>query len=177
MEADSKDFKDLVMAPVVSDNGEWKDSLLCSRCLTEINTIVIDDSEDHILPLSTNLDNDNELLHLGSRKRKREFMSDGRKGHDDNVVEIIEKEDDPQGMRWKSHSQIAKILKELVSKSNLPKKEESAILDMISVLEKKPNLKPLKEKVVKSDRPHPKPGPEIEQLLRGDWQIEGQARN
>jgi hypothetical protein len=178
------------MAHAVFGNRGRKDSLLCSRCFAEINPIVINDDDDLISPLSHNSNtsdnpilikshddampslsrdsNTSDGLLLGCRKRKREFMSDGRNGHDDNVVEIIEKANDPQGMRWMSHSGVAEMLKELVRKSKLPKKEESAILDMIAVLEKKPNLKPLKGKVVKSDRPHPKPGREIEQLLRGE---------
>jgi hypothetical protein len=78
-----------------------------------------------------------------------------------------EAEDDPQGMRWKSFSEVAEILKKLIRKSNLPGEGKSDILDLIAVLEKKPNLKPPKVEVAKSDRLHPKPGKEIEQLLRG----------
>jgi hypothetical protein len=201
------------MAPAALDNGGGKYSRLCSRCFTEINPILIDGDDDTISPPSRNSDTSDGLL-LGSRKRKREFMSDDRIRFDDDIVEIIEKkgdgvavaldeygtnldeddtangsvceksptalslhttsnvfqhetEDDPQGMRWKSFSEVAESLKKLICKSNLPREGESAILNLIAVLEMKPNLKPPKIEVVKSDRPHPKPGKEIEQLLRG----------
>jgi len=154
------------MAAAVVDNGGGKYSLLCSRCSAEINPIVIESDDDTVLPLSRNSDASDGLL-VGSRKRKRKYKNDDRNGYDDDAVEIIKKEDDPQGTRWMSFSQVAEMIKESIRKSSLPKKEGSVILDLMAALEKKPNLKPLKEKVVKSSRLHPKPGVEIERLLRG----------
>jgi len=199
------------MTPTVSDNGEGKYQLLCSRCFMEINPILIDIDDDTILsPWNSNTSGG---LLLGSRKRKREFTSNDRIHFDDDAIKIEKKEDedvvvfneystisgkddtangfvcekshsaatllatskflqhetedDPQEMRWKSFSEVAEILKELIHKSNLPKEGKSDILDLIAVLEKKPNLKPPKVEVAKSERLHPKPGKEIEQLLRG----------
>jgi hypothetical protein len=81
--------------------------------------------------------------------------------------ETKDDEDDTHGARWKSFSEVTEILRGIIRKGNLSKKRELAILTMIGNLEKKPNLKPQKIKVVKSNRPHPMPGKEIEQLLRG----------
>jgi hypothetical protein len=190
------------------DKGGEKYSQLCSRCQAEINLILIDSDEDTKPPVSGKSNSGNELLFLGSRKRKREIASDDRNDYDGDIVEVIEKkeggdavlldeygnisdkveshtvaplhntpnvlnhetkddEDDTHGIRWKSFSEVAEILRGMIRKENLSKKRELAILAIIDNLEKKPNLKPQKIKVVMSNRPHPMPGKEIEQLLRG----------